>query len=147
MFNWPLLICEIIGVITFFGYKYCYINIIKSLTPVHIIFSNPILYFVEKIFLLILTRIKEGEFFINSPMKYVEYKYFLDILSDFFSCFGFLIYLEIIKLKGFDYNVKENMLRRSFGEISNNNDNNDNENQLVDEYNDDDIDENLGLYN
>ena len=47
-------------------------------------------------------------------------KFFLDISGDCFSVLGFLIYLEIIILKfcKYDYNTKDNIMKRSFGEIN-----------------------------
>ena len=54
----------------------------------------------------------------------------LDIIGDTLSIFGFLIYLEIIvfNCNKLDYNIKTNIMRRSFGEINNRNSDDDNEN-------------------
>ena len=63
--------------------------------------------------------------------KKKKIKFFLDISGDFFSIIGFLIYLEIIVVKcyKYDYNTTDNIMRRSFGEINNNSD--DNESEII----------------
>jgi hypothetical protein len=107
----------IAGIVTFFFVKYFSVLVIKHLTPVHLIFSYPIFYFFQKMLLVIYNYAKK-EFYNHSKIKYIKEKFVLDISSDFFSFFGFLIYLEMIELKcrQFDYNVKKNITRRSFGE-------------------------------
>ena len=82
--------------LTHFLSQYFSLIVIKYLTPIHIIFSIPIRYIMEKMFLV----------FHNI------------ICGDLVSVLGFLIYLELIVLKfcKIDYNVKENIIRRSFGE-------------------------------
>ena len=111
------IIIIIAGIITFFFVRYFSVLVIKHLTPVHLIFSIPIFYFFQKMFLVIYNYAKK-QFFNHSKIKYIKEKFVLDITSDFFSFFGFLIYLEMIELKcrQFDYNIKKNITRRSFGE-------------------------------
>ena len=106
-----------LGIITFFFGKYFSILIIKYLTPVHLIFSIPIFYFFQKTSLAAYNYIIK-EFYNHSQIKYIKEKYILDLSSDFFSFFGFLIYLEMIELNcfKFNYNTKRNIIRRSFGE-------------------------------
>ena len=87
------------------------------------------------------TVIWEHSFF-KSKDKFKYGKFSLDIGGDFFSVLGFLIYLEIIVLKfcKYDYNIKENIARRSFKEsyginkkgINDVEDQNDNDNIHVD---------------
>ena len=111
------IIIIIAGVITFFFVKYFSVLVIKHLTPVHLTFSIPIFYFFQKISLVIYNFAKK-KLYNQSTIKYIEEKFVLDIISDFFSFFGFLIYLEMIELKcrQFDYNIKKNITRRSFAE-------------------------------
>ena len=87
--------------------------IIKLYTPIHVIFSFPIQYFIEKNFLLVFTSI----FFRNdlfTEENQLE-KFLLDVSGDIISIFGFLIYLEIIELNfcKLNYNLKKNISARS----------------------------------
>ena len=121
----------ILGMITIFGHKYFYVNVIKYLTPVHFIFSIPIFYFFEKLILVFNTLIMQGKFFKdNIEIKNYESKFILDICGDILSFVGFLVYLEIVELNfcSFEYNTKKNITGRSYDEsygISNINDRND----------------------
>ena len=107
----------ILGMITFFFNKFFSILVIKYLTPVYITFSIPIIYIIQKLVMLLNTLIWEHKIF-NTEDQYKYTKFFLDITGDFFSVLGFLIYLEIIVLNfcKYDYNIKKNIIRRSFGE-------------------------------
>ena len=103
----------ILGIITFFFNKYYCTLIIKLYTPIHVIFSFPIQYFIEKNFLLVFTSI----FFRNdlfTEENQLE-KFLLDVSGDIISIFGFLIYLEIIELNfcKLNYNLKKNISARS----------------------------------
>ena len=86
--------------------------IIKHYTPIHVIFSFPIQFFIEKTFLLIFTAI----FFIDQLFSKENQakKFLLDIFGDIASIIGFLIYLEMIELNfwGFNYNLKKNIINR-----------------------------------
>ena len=107
----------VLGIITFFGSQFFFLLVIKYLSPVHVIFSFPILYLIQKAFMVSNTFIKENKpFKDDNNIKII--KFYLDISGDIFSFIGFLIYLEIIILKfyKYDYNIKENITRRSFGE-------------------------------
>ena len=79
---------------------------------------------------MVIHLLESHENFCNSSLK-KKIKFFLDIFGDCFSILGFLIYLEIIVLKCFkwDYNIKDNIMRRSVVEI-NDNDNED-ETQII----------------
>ena len=105
------------GIITFFFEKYFSILVIKYLTPVHLIFSIPLFYFIQKA-VLILYNLAIDQLYIHSAIKYISIKFILDIFGDFFSIFGFLIYLEMIELNfgKYNYNTKQNIIRRSFEE-------------------------------
>ena len=71
----------------------------------------------QKIILIIYNYII-GELYIHSKIKYILIKFILDISGDFFSIFGFLIYLEMIELNfgKYNYNTKKNIIKRSFEE-------------------------------
>ena len=118
----------ILGISSFFFNKYFTILIIKYLSPVHVIFSIPIIFILEKILLIINTIINcdQSHFIIfksDGGCKY--YKFFLDISGDIVSLIGFLIYLEIITLncKIFNYNLKKNIIVRGGNEINDSNEN------------------------
>ena len=106
------LIPILLGAITFFLNKYYCTMIIKHYTPIHVIFSFPIQFFIEKTFLLIFTSI----FFIDQLFSKENQakKFLLDIFGDIASIIGFLIYLEMIELNfwGFNYNLKKNIINR-----------------------------------
>ena len=106
------LIPILLGAITFFLNKYYCTMIIKHYTPIHVIFSFPIQFFIEKTFLLIFTSI----FFIDQLFSKENQakKFLLDIFGDVASIIGFLIYLEMIELNflGFNYNLKKNIINR-----------------------------------
>ena len=106
------LIVIVLGMATFFLNKFFYTLIIKRYTPIHVIFSFPIQFFIEKTFLLIFTSI----FFIDQLFEKENQlqKFLLDESGDIASIFGFLIYLEMIELNfcGLDYNLKKNIIIR-----------------------------------
>ena len=111
------LIAIFLGIIAFFFEKYYSTLIIKLYSPIHVIFSFPIQYFLGKFFLLIFTAIffREDLF----PDKNKIPKFLTDEFGDTFSIIGFLIYLEIIELHfcNLDYNLKNNIINRSNDEI------------------------------
>ena len=81
---------------------------------------------------------KRTYFFVkDNNNNYKIGKFWLDISGDILSIFGFLIYLEIIVFNCYklDYNIKTNIMRRSFGEINKINSNDDNEDDENDENN------------
>ena len=106
------LIIIVLGAVTFFFNKYYCTMIIKFYTPIHVIFSFPVQYFIEKNFLLIFTSI----FFSNDLFTKENQlqKFLLDVFGDVASIIGFLIYLEIIELNfcGFNYNLAKNIINR-----------------------------------
>ena len=107
------LIVIVIGIVSFFTEKFFNTLIIKFYTPIHVIFSFPIQFFIEKNFLLIFTAI----FFVEKLFKTKEQlkKFLLDTSGDIASILGFLIYLEIIELNfcGLNFNLKKNIISRS----------------------------------
>ena len=104
----------IFGFLTFFTDKYFTILIIKELSPVHVIFSVPISYFLQKSIVLLYTRISEGKYYIVDN-KYKIQKFNLDMSGDAICFFGFLIYLEIFVLTicNCNYNTKKEINKRA----------------------------------
>ena len=102
------------GMITFFLITYFSLLVIKYLTPVYIVFSNPIYYFVQKMILVINTKIREGRFFKDNADIKIS-KFFLDSSGDILSILGCLVYLEIIELNfnGYNFNLRKNIIQRS----------------------------------
>ena len=113
------LIIIILGMATFFFNKFFYTLIIKRLSPIHVIFSFPIQFFIEKTFLLIFTSI----FFIDQLFKKENQleKFLLDESGDIASIFGFLIYLEMIELNfcRLNYNLRKNIIKRAKSDYKN----------------------------
>ena len=109
------------GSISNFLYLYFYILIIKYLTPVHFIFTNSIYFFFIQIILLINNKIRT-EYYFTGNNKFTSLKFFkfiFEILGEFFSFFGFMIYLELIELNfcGLNYNLKKCIIRRSIQDL------------------------------
>ena len=109
----------ITGVICFIFYKFFWLRIIEHLTPVHLIFSFPIFYVFNKVYLLLLNYFKSSRNFWFLKLKYAEEKLSLDLCSDILSIIGYLIYLEIIELHccKYDYNIRRNILDRGIIDI------------------------------
>ena len=109
------IIVIILGMISFFSNIYFYTSIIKYYTPIHVIFSFPIQFFIEKTFLLIFTGAFYSEDLFTEKNQLT--KFLLDIFGDIASIFGFLIYLEMIELNfcKLNYNLRKNIIKR--GEI------------------------------
>ena len=110
----------LLGMLTFFYYKYNSIMIIKYLSPAHVIFLIPIYYFLSKIVLMLINTLcyltnKINKIFNWDSIHYAKEIFTLDILGDFFSLIGFLIYLEIIEIDCWklDYNSRKNIMNRS----------------------------------
>ena len=107
------LIVIFLGILTKFPNVYYSTLIIKYFTPIHVIFSFPIQFFIEKTVLLILSVI----FFRDKLFKEENLlqKFLLDESGDIVSIISFLIYLEIIELNccGLNYNLKKNIIIRS----------------------------------
>ena len=110
------LIVIFLGIISFFFEKYFYTLIIKFYTPIHVILSFPIQFFIEKTFLLIFTAI----FFIKDLFSKENQlqKFLMDESGDIVSIIGFLIYLEILELNfcNLNYNLKKNIIKRGENE-------------------------------
>jgi hypothetical protein len=105
----------VLGMISFFFHKYFSIKVIQQLTPVYLILSNPILYIFQKIILIVNNYFRQNTFFLKDTNQYIISKFIFDWAGDLFTIIGFLIYLEIIELKfwNYDYNIKANITRRS----------------------------------
>ena len=123
------IIVIILGIITFFLNKYFSIMVIKYLSPVHVIFSVPILFMLEKIVMISNTLISRFNSENNEKDNHIAFfatdnsfkvaKFCLDVSGDIFSLTGFLIYLEIIRLKcgQMNYNIKTNIIKRGDVEL------------------------------
>lgn len=107
--------------IAFFFFKYYSLKIIKILSPAHFIFSIPIEFFFEKL-INIFYELNQFKFF-ETTEQFKKKKFYLDIGGDIITIIGLLIYLEIIVFQfcGFDYNLKNNIIRRASLDINNNN--------------------------
>ena len=106
------LIIIILGMASFICHKYFYTLIIKNYTPIHVIFSFPVQFFIEKTFMVIYTAIFHIKLLLEGEEKIN--KFLLDISGDIASIIGFLIYLEIIELNfcKLNYNLKKNIISR-----------------------------------
>ena len=106
------LIIIILGMASFICHKYFYTLIIKDYTPIHVIFSFPVQFFIEKTFMVIYTTIFHIKLLLEGEEKIN--KFLLDISGDIASIIGFLIYLEIIELNfcKLNYNLKKNIISR-----------------------------------
>ena len=135
------IIIVIIGAIAFVGYKISFLNALEHLTPIHLIFAIPAHYLINKTYLLILNVFKTDDHSAIIKSKYGEndnnnfpVKMILDFLSDIFSVFGYLVYLEVIELKccNLDKNIRRKVLARGIIDLykadPNNSSNSDNPN-------------------
>jgi len=109
------IIKNIFATIFFFAHKYYSIKIIELFTPIHLIFSFPVYYFIQKIILIITTAITEHSFFGKNHINLIEHKFIVDTFGDILSIIGFLVYLEIIELNfcGLEYNLRKNIMKRA----------------------------------
>ena len=91
--------------------------IIKHLSPIHKIFSIPLFFFFQKLFMALNTLLREKQFFVDKNV-YIIWKFILDLSGDIFSIIGLMIYLEIIELNfcDFDYNTRRTISHRAMSE-------------------------------
>ena len=110
------IISLVLGVIFFCFYKFFCLKVIEFLSPIYIIFSFPIYYIFNKIYLLFLNFIKSDDWLLK--IGFASTKLILDFSSDFVAIIGYLIYLEIIELHffKFDYNIRRNINDRGDAE-------------------------------
>ena len=109
-------ISNFFGALFFFGYRYFSILIIKYLSPIHIIFLTPLIFFFQKISLILKNLIKEETIINNEKIINKSTKFILDFTGDIVSIIGFLIFLEIIELKfcNLNYNYRDKISIRAF---------------------------------
>lgn len=81
-----------LGFIYFFGKQYSSVIVIKNLSPLHVIFSIPIVFLLKKIILLLYTKTEANHYLVDNNNN-KRNKFFLDISGDIISVIGFLIYL------------------------------------------------------
>lgn len=119
------------GILAFFLNKLSTLLVIKYLTPVHVIFSIPFRYLLQKVISISYSFTKTDKI---TKDIYKIYKLILDTLGDISSCIGFLIYLEIIVLKcyNYDYDIKNNIMKRGTKEYNIINESSDN-NEIIDD--------------
>jgi hypothetical protein len=110
-------IIVVAGMITYFYSQYNCLMVIKYLTPVYIIFSIPIYYFLQKILLIVYTLIRNHSFFYEKDEIRIK-KFSLDISGDILSIIGFLFYLEIIEINccNLNYNLRRTIMKRAYFE-------------------------------
>ena len=124
------------GIASFFFNKLGSLLVIKYLTPVHVIFSMPFKYLLQKIVSFSCSLLKSNRKYISTD-EYKIYKLILDTLGDVISSIVFLIYLELIVFKCFnyDYDIKNNIIKRSFADAKEINDDNEssNYNEITDD--------------
>ena len=121
------IISSILRMILFYYMNYNVMMIIEYLTPMHIVFLTPILYFFIKVFVLICNIIycsirKDLSGFLDSKeVPMIIEKFLLDFFQDIFCFLGFLVYLEIIQLNfcGFNHNLRDEIIKRGDRELDN----------------------------
>ena len=94
----------------------------------HIVFLTPIFFFFNKVVViicnLIYCSIKRdlSGFLDNKEVAMIVEKFLLDLLQDLFCFLGFLVYLEIIQLNfcGFNYDLRDEIIKRGDQELDNN---------------------------
>ena len=118
------LVAIVFGSLLFFLKALLSILIIRNLSPIYIIFLQPIYFVSYKIILIIATLIYEKTFFIitnksEEDINDMTKRFVLDIIGDGLCCIAFIIYLEIIELKfcGCNYNLKKNISKRADSEV------------------------------
>ena len=112
------IVSTFLGIISYFFYLYYYSLVLKFLTPVHYIFSNAIYYFFNQLIFLFYHKYNTRNYFSGPEGHYTFLKFHqfqLNIVSDSFALFGFLVYLEFIELKfcKLNYNLKKHIRKRS----------------------------------
>ena len=116
------LIIILFGIITNYFFEFFYILIIKYLTPMHIIFLNLIysglLLFSGTIYNNIRNKNKSENNQLKTQKDLMNYIGMIILLISFF---GLFVYLEIIVLNfcKLNYNLRENIIKRSIKEYEN----------------------------
>ncbi len=89
--------------------------IIKHLSPIHKIISNPLFFFSEKILWILIILFRKKSIIDYNSNNYIFWKFILDISGDIFYFFAIIIYLEIIELNfcGFNYDTKREISIRA----------------------------------
>ena len=99
------IITVIFGVSANVCYKISHLIALEHLTPIHLIFAIPAHYLINKTYLCILNLIKTEDhsaiisnYYGGIGNNFFSWKISMDFLSDIFSVFGYLVYLEVIEL-------------------------------------------------
>lgn len=114
------IIINILGSFCYFLYLNYYSLILEYLTPIHYIFSSAIYYLLNQLIFILYHKLKNGYYF-GGKKEYTAlkfHKFLINLFSNIFACFGFLVYLEIIELNcyGLNYNLKRKIIERSIEE-------------------------------
>ena len=112
------IVISLIGAFSFLLEYVFALLIIKHLSPIHKIFSIPLFFFFQKLFMALNTLLREKQFFVDNSNVYIIWKFILDLAGDIFSIFGLMIYLEIIELNfcDFDYNTRRTISFRAMSD-------------------------------
>jgi len=113
------IIINLLGQFSFLFDSFFSLLVIKYLSPIHKIFSIPLYFFSQKTLLVIINLCKEHTFFSKNKIKYIHWKFTLDITSDLVSIIGLMIYLEIIVFNfcDFNYDTRESISIRAIDDI------------------------------
>jgi len=98
------IIVNLLGQFSFLFECFFSLLVIKYLSPIHKIFSTPLYFFSQKMALVIFNLCKEHTIFAENKIKYIHWKFTLDITGDLVSIVGLMIYLEIIVFNFCNFN-------------------------------------------
>ena len=110
---------NLIGNFSFFLEWLFSLLVVKHLSPIHKIFSTPFYFFSQKTLLAIITLCKEQNFFVKNKIRYILWKFILDITGDFIALLALMVYLEIIELNfcEFNHDTRKSIAIRAIDDI------------------------------
>jgi len=110
---------NLIGNFSFFLEWLFSLLVVKHLSPIHKIFSTPFYFFSQKTLLAIITLCKEQNFFAKNKIRYILWKFILDITGDFIAILALMVYLEIIELNfcEFNHDTRKSIAIRAIDDI------------------------------
>ena len=113
----------VLGTLSFFFYEYNCLKVIKNLSPIHLMFSIPPLYFIIKIIMLIII-IKNSDDKLNGTIITI---FILSSIADIFNFIINLIYFEILELNfcGLNFDLRYKIIERGLEDLYGNNEYND----------------------
>ena len=112
------IVVNLIGNFSFLFEWFFSLLVVKHLSPIHKIFSTPFFFLSQKILLSINTLCKEKQFFAKNKIKYILWKFILDVTGDLISLLGLTIYLEIIELNfcNLNYDTRKSISKRAISD-------------------------------